>query len=160
MKRRSIKAAPCLVVFGKGLERLVHKVACRGANRFESIAHRLISARLIRQVQPDHHHLPRFIENNMRCFRIVFNIELHRRANIARVAGAAHENHLLDALNDLGLEPSGESHIGERPRGHQRDRFFGLPHDNVDDELSRRPRIRIALGLCYRNPQSSFAVNL
>ena len=39
----------------------------------------------------------------MRGFRIVFNVELHRRANIACVAGAAHENHLLDALNDLGL---------------------------------------------------------
>ena len=139
---------------------MVHEVACRGANRFESIAHRLIGARLIRQVQPDHHHPPRLIENNMRGFRVVLNIEFHRRANIARVAGAAHEHHLLDALNELGLEPSGESHIGERPRGHQCDRLFGLPHDNVDDELSRRPRIRIALRLCYRNPQSSFTVNL
>ena len=103
VQRRVAEAAHAAVADVEGREDFSEEL--RGGRRDRGDAGDLLLAHtgLIGEVEPDHHDLPLFLEDDVGRLGVGADVEFGVRAVVARVHGAAHEDDPLDALDDPGL---------------------------------------------------------
>ena len=143
VQRRVAEAAHATVADVEGRKDFGKEL--RGGRRDRGNASDLLVAHagLIGEIQPDHHDLPLLLEDDVGRLGVGADVEFGVRPVVARVHGATHEDDLLDALDDPGLQARGKRDVGERSRRHERHRPCGAAHHGVDDHLHGMPRIRL-----------------